>query len=425
MFKGKNIVKMRNVLAVSALAFIAMPALTSAEEIGGSEASASVAGSALTENVTLKSNVTLTGQGFDVAGKVSADADAAEIKAITIDLGGYKLTTGAFAAFSTTKEAVVTIKNGTLVCEDATCVSAANLILDNVKIEGTGTGAVIATKTATITNSNLKAVTFTDAKATVNGGAIGTPTATKDELKISGRVEGPKEALTYAQAGATIVLNSDLAPADDTTPAARITIPENVTLELAANKTVKFEAQMSPEDAARVKVSIPDYELKLVKDSVGTYKLQAILADFTEFDKVWKEFQKWDDDAKKVADAKDKYTKVLYNEIITAAGKISATATRPNYVKSTQSYVDNITKNLKAIMSGSAVDPSIPTDPVDPDKKPTDPVTPENPDGNKGDSKPDQSGDDKKTGDNIMGYVSLALTSLGGLAVAVKKYLFR
>lgn len=303
----------------------------------------------------------------------------------------------------------VTIKGGNIVCQRETddCVSSAltNLTLENVNITS-NEGNALNVGEATIKNSNLTAKTTALTVATsvtYENGVIKGDISDATKVVAKGNVTGPHTLAAKASEKTTITVTNSASDEK-----MNLGTPAN------ANVTVDF-SKYDFSDLAK------EYDVTYSKD----YTVKGIPNIFGEADNssvATRHFVIKAADTSKLDEAKAAYDKLTLEEKTAIADKYDAENykgyTVAAFAKSTtyagkdirsQGEIDSLVKLLNKMLNKQDLEPSD-TDVV----KPSTPST--------GDDEPKEN---PQTFDALLSYVGMAIASVGGIAVSLKKSLFR
>lgn len=418
--------KVRNVLSVAAITAAIVPFAVNAATSNISYTEGSDI--AISGETYVDANLTVKGTDKITVADASTPAD------YTIDLGGKTITLdqGSFVVGSTTKK--ITIKNGSIVCNNASaaCLDASastNLVLSNVNVTS-ATDDAVSTNAAEITGGVFEAktagkdaITTATGVTKLSGSTIkGGITGTASTLEISGTVNAPFAAIALAKDNTKVIVNKDgLATTNTTFTAAG----KNVTVDLSnvdfnkknaagtAYEFVKgtYTISYNKKDMTLVYPTI-FYEKSTDVDS-GATVLSINKANKTEYDKAVDAWAKLDADKKD--EIKAKYDSVYIDSINNIIAKGVSNDVRD------QKVIDDVTNALNKMMNLQ-----------DLSKKEEDIIKDQGKaDGNNAQQVADVKSEDNvatknpKTADSILSYVGLAISSLAGLGVAAKKYLFK
>lgn len=381
--------KVRNVLSVAAITAAIVPFAVNAANFNGS---VTVEADGYAENITLTGDTTLSAE----IKNATVEAGGKDIgKDITIDLGGYTLTSAnSKGILAATNTGTITIKNGTVDCGSATtCVAGAEggkVVLNDVTVKG-----VVDADSVEINGGEVV-------------GAISSTTVKTSKTVKSADISNYKKmtAGTFVYNGTT-ALNEEV-----------IKLPKGVKLVLGKDVTgsIKFEKDNYADFSNVSLENSDDYYLKMTdggKDTATrTYTITKVAVVLTELTAV-----------------KDKYNN-LSTEQKEAVEKLlpegfSWTEFDALDSTSTKSTIDWYVKSLNSAINGKKFDG---------EEKPADPIKKDDPQQaqqqaptNVADVKSEDNVATKnpKTADSILSYVGLAISSLAGLGVAAKKYLFK
>ncbi len=409
MSKG-NISKIRNVLGVSALALVLSPIVANAADIPSIEGGQKDTATAITETSNLAADYTIRSGGLSISG--AADEAIIDLKGHTITLEDDALTVS-----GTNK---VTIKNGNIVCqrEASDCVEAtADVVLENVNITSNKGNALNVAK-AEMKNTNLTAadgkvaLKATGASTYENGIFKGSVTSTT--LAVKGNVTGPVELVAMAENDTTITVTSVTGAAINVAVAAGKT---GIKVDLSkVDFSDTNNAYTISYDSKKVTVTGIPAIFRESDDSTvaGVKKYQIKEADTTAYKKAVEEFTKAMDNEEFASELAKKYTT---DEINIATGLTANKFDAPNIDIRTQNDIDKYTAYLNKLINKEDVKPGdVPSTPTTPSEKPG------NADVGTGDDEPTEN---PQTFDALLSYVGMALASVGGIAVSLKKVLFR
>ncbi len=406
--------KVRNVLAVSTLAaMIAMPGAVNAANYTGNYNTAI----AISEASNLTGNV-VVGDDAGTALDVTVGSNTNN-KAYTIDLGGHTVTLKD-GTFKVTAAEKITIKNGNIVCENAAgdCLAADHEVeLVNVNVTSKKGNGVQTDDVATITGgsivaktSTMKTIAPTSGKTVkVSGTTFEGDTAATD-LEISGTVTGPSSIITAAQDGATVIVNDVNASGDNFTSGG-LSGTDKATVDYskfdftkknaAGTAYVVTKASYTVQyDKAHYNVVLPAiFEQTALSGDNVTMSIKGDNLDALNAAK--NAYAAKDADAKKAMN--DKYGAAIVtaafgvnfaNDDIRDQAAIDAHVTRLNNMLA----MNELTKDDQQAIE------ELP--------KPTETTKPDG-----------TANGNPQTGDNIATFVGLALTSVAGLGLAIKKFL--
>lgn len=411
MSKG-NISKIRNVLGVSVLALVLSPIVANAAEVetikGGTVDSAPT----ITASSNLASNYTIENGNLAITGDGSED--------IVVNLQGKTISVevGSVSVANTGKK--VTIQNGNIVCKRANsdCVTATtDLKLEGVNITS-NKGKALNVATAEIKNSNLtsESIALTiGTSATYESGVLKGAVSDLAKLTVKGTVTGPVSLAEHAEKDTKIIVDAVSTAA--------------INVAVAAGKTgivVDFSKVDFSDTTKAYTISYNSKEVTVTgipaifresDDSTvaGVKKYQIKEADTTAYKKAVEEFTKAMDNEEFVKELTEKYTT---DEIDIATG-LTANKFDASDIR-TQNDVDKYTAYLNKLINKEDIKPDeVPTTP----SNPTDTNPGNTTDGmGSGDDEPTEN---PQTFDALLSYVGMALASVGGIAVSLKKVLFR
>lgn len=410
MVKG-NISKIRNVLGVSVLALILAPVVANAAEISTIKGGNVDGDQSITASSNLASSYNIDNGNLSIIGNGSED--------IVIDLKNNNITleTGSVSVGNTGKK--VTIKNGNITCKRANsdCVTASDsLELIDVNITS-NKGNALKVATAEIKNSNLtgaKALTMTGATTYENGVFKGTIDGIAN-LTVKGTVTGPVSLAEHADDNTKVIVDA-VSTADVVVNVAGGKKGISVDFSKVDFNDTNYAYKISYNSQNVIVTGIPSIFREADDSTVGGVKKYQIKeADTSAFKKAVEEFNK----AMENEDFANELAKKYTEEELDIADVLAADANQLD-VKDVRSQgeVDKYTNYLNKMINKLDIDPSeVPSPSVPNDTNPdntTDNAT--------GDDEPKEN---PQTFDALLSYVGMALVSVGGIAVSLKKSLFR
>lgn len=411
--------KVRNVLSVSALAVAMVPFAVNAATVNF-------------DNTTFAytDKDVVADSDYNVASGNSLTITATN-ENVVVDLNG-KTVTLADGNITVAGGKNVTIKNGSVVCSANTsdCIDAStstgNVTIEGVKVtsKGTGKNAVSGTSKTTIKGGTIEAEstgkTVTgDTKVTSNAVL---KSAVDTNVEISGTVTAPISAVANAKEGATIKVE-ELTPAGDT---ASYTGDGKITLDLSNVKFTEKDAAgafVIPStytltyDSSKVNVVYPT---SILEKMITSDKLVVKKADTKAFDAATEAWTKLD------ADKKDEIKKNYESSLVDSIDDIITKGTSKDVRD--QAVIDQMTNIINKMIKGETITDADKTLVENEAAKPADKnAENKNQPTNVADVKSEDNVATKnpKTADSILSYVGLAISSLAGLGVAAKKYLFK
>ncbi len=410
MVKG-NISKIRNVLGVSVLALVLAPVVANAAEISTIKGGNVDGDQSITVSSNLASSYNIDNGNLSIIGDGSED--------IVIDLKNNNITleTGSVSVGNSGKK--VTIKNGNITCKRANsdCVTASDS-LELIDVDITSNkGNALKVATAEIKNSNLtgaKALTMTGATTYENGVFKGTIDGIAN-LTVKGTVTGPVSLAEHADDNTKVIVDA-VSTADVVVNVAGGKKGISVDFSKVDFNDTDYAYTISYNSQNVIVTGIPSIFREADDSTVGGMKKYQIKeADTSAFKKAVEEFNK----AMENEDFANELAKKYTEEELDIANGLAADADQldDKDVRS-QGEVDKYTNYLNKMINKQDIDssevpsPSVPND-TNPDN-PTDNTT--------GDDEPNEN---PQTFDALLSYVGMALASVGGIAVSLKKSLFR
>lgn len=410
MVKG-NISKIRNVLGVSVLALVLAPVVANAAEISTIKGGNVDGDQSITVSSNLASSYNIDNGNLSIIGDGSED--------IVIDLKNNNITleTGSVSVGNSGKK--VTIKNGNITCKRANsdCVTASDS-LELIDVDITSNkGNALKVATAEIKNSNLtgaKALTMTGATTYENGVFKGTIDGIAN-LTVKGTVTGPVSLAEHADDNTKVIVDA-VSTADVVVNVAGGKKGISIDFSKVDFNDTDYAYTISYNSQNVIVTGIPSIFREADDSTVGGMKKYQIKeADTSAFKKAVEEFNK----AMENEDFANELAKKYTEEELDIANGLAADADQldDKDVRS-QGEVDKYTNYLNKMINKQDIDssevpsPSVPND-TNPDN-PTDNTT--------GDDEPNEN---PQTFDALLSYVGMALASVGGIAVSLKKSLFR
>lgn len=409
MVKG-NISKIRNVLGVSVLALVLAPVVANAAVLKGGNTTDSLtveASETLSSDMyfTDGSNLTIT------AATTNEDGDTIDPKDIVVDLNNKTITLTS-GSISVNSGANVTIKRGKIVCSTnvSDCVSATSALkLENVTIESAKGNAlkVSAAKVDskavnTISSSILKAANGKNALTVGNGagttltdGVInGSVTSATADLEVSGTVRAPYAVASYAKTGSTIYLNA--------APTVNMDVDgKGIKINLSELKEQAIGTTFANNVDTHNSIIYDKALMKADKNVDGNYEIAYLDADYTAYDEARKAWDaKSDEEKEKIYNAASAIEKTIIDYI--------ENLNKDNQDIRNQKEINEYVTSFVKILNGEEVN-ELPST-TKPDNSA---------------SKDDEPKENPQTFDALLSYVGMALASVGGIAVSLKKSLFR